>query len=190
VHGVDIKGDGGMVVAPPSRRGDGVYRWRNSLPIAAAPAWLLDMVQEKERAPREVDPFAQFANHVRPMNMAEFTLALAMVPNPDLPWDPDKNTGSPGWNAIGMAIFAATDGSAEGFKLFNAFSRRSRKYDAANTRAKWKAFHGCPPREIGAGTIFHLAKQAVPDWQERMYYERKVIALIDEFLVLMGDNDE
>jgi hypothetical protein len=186
VHGVDIKGDGGMVVAPPSRRGDGIYRWRNSLPIVAAPRWLLQRVQEQERAPREADPFAQFANHVRPMNMAEFTLALAMVPNPDLPWDPDKNTGSPGWNAIGMAIFAATDGSAEGFKLFNAFSRRARKYDAANTRAKWKAFHGCPPREIGAGTIFFLAEEAVPDYRDRcIAQEPEVIALIEEFHKLM-----
>jgi hypothetical protein len=191
VHGVDIKASGGMVIAPPSRRGDGVYRWRNSLPIAAAPAWLLDMVQEKERAEEEPDPFAQFAkNRAKQTNIAEFTLALSMVPNPDLPWDPDKNTGSPGWNAIGMAIFAATDGSAEGYRLFDAFSQRSRKYDAANTRAKWKAFHGCPPREIGAGTIFHLAEEAVPNWRERMYYDRKVIALINEFLVLMSDDDE
>jgi hypothetical protein len=182
VHGIDIKGDGGMVVAPPSRRSDGVYRWRNSLPIAKAPAWLLDMVVEKERAPREADPFAQFAKHVRPMNMAEFTLAAAMIPNPDLPWDPDKKTGSPGWNAIGMAIFAATDGSAEGFKLFNAFSRRARKYDAANTRAKWKAFHGC----LGAGTIFHLAEEAVPDYRDRcIAQEPEVIALIEEFHKLM-----
>jgi hypothetical protein len=186
VDGVDIKGDGGMVVAPPSRRGDGVYRWRNSLPVVAAPRWLLQQVQEKERAPREPDYFQQFANHIRPMNMAEFTLALAMVPNPDLPWDPDKTTGNPGWNGIGMAIFAATDGSAEGFKLFNAFSRRARKYDAANTRAKWKAFHGCPPREIGAGTIFHLAEEAVPDYRDRcIAQDPEVIALIEEFHKLM-----
>jgi hypothetical protein len=116
------------------------------------------------------------------MNMAEFTLAAAMIPNPDLPWDPDKKTGSPGWNAIGMAIFAATDGSAEGFKLFNAFSRRARKYDAANTRAKWKAFHGC----LGAGTIFHLAEEAVPDYRDRcIAQEPEVIALIEEFHKLM-----
>jgi hypothetical protein len=188
--GIDCKGDRNMSIVPPSRTRKGVYRWLNRRRVAAAPKWLMAMVQEKERAPREVDYFQRFANHVRPMNMAEFTLAVAMVPNPDLPWDPDKNTGSPGWNAIGMAIYNATDGSAEGFNLFNAFSRRSRKYDAANTRAKWKAFHGCPPREIGAGTIFHLAEEAVPNWRERMYYDRKVIALINEFLVLMSDDDE
>jgi len=185
VHGVDIKGDGGMVVAPPSRRGDGVYRWRNSLPIAAAPAWLLEQVQEKERAQHEpADYFVQFGKSTRQVNMAELTLACAMIPNPDLPWDPGKHT--PGWNAIGMAIYDASDGSAEGFKLFNAFSRRSRKYNAANTHAKWKAFHGCPPRKITAGSIYFLAEEAVPDYRDRcIAQDPDVIALIEEFHKLM-----
>ena len=41
--GVDVKGDGGMVIAPPSKRGDGHYRWLNSLPIADPPDWLLKL---------------------------------------------------------------------------------------------------------------------------------------------------
>ena len=40
--GVDIKGDGGMVIAPPSKREDGIYRRPNDLPIAEAPAWLIE----------------------------------------------------------------------------------------------------------------------------------------------------
>lgn len=40
--GVDIKGDGGMVIAPPSKRADDSYRWLNDLPIAEAPAWLVE----------------------------------------------------------------------------------------------------------------------------------------------------
>src|SRR5258708_1495652 len=42
--GDDIKGDGGMFVAPPSVRSDGEYRWLNDNPIADAPQWLLDLV--------------------------------------------------------------------------------------------------------------------------------------------------
>ena len=45
--GVDIKGDGGMFVAPPSVRGDGGYRWLNDLPIADAPQWLIDLVTRR-----------------------------------------------------------------------------------------------------------------------------------------------
>ena len=43
--GVDVKGDGGMVIAPPSvKPGVGTYRWLNYNPIADAPAWLLELV--------------------------------------------------------------------------------------------------------------------------------------------------
>jgi len=46
--GIDVRGDGGMVVAPPSvKPGKGVYIWRNDLPIADAPQWLLDLVATK-----------------------------------------------------------------------------------------------------------------------------------------------
>jgi RecA-family ATPase len=42
--GLDVKGDGGMFVAPPSVRTDGTYQWLNEAPIAAAPQWLIDLV--------------------------------------------------------------------------------------------------------------------------------------------------
>jgi hypothetical protein len=191
VDGVDIKGDGGMVVAPPSRRGDGVYRWRNSLPIAPAPKWLLALVQEEERPAGELNVWEEFGNSRGQVDLRKLTAACAMLRNDDVSWDPDKKTGHPGWNAVGLAIFHATDGNAEGFKLFDAFSRRSRaKYNAKRTRDKWKAFCGCPPRIITAGTIFHLAKQAEPDWQERIIArEPKVMKLLREFhRLLEGEN--
>ena len=174
-----------MSVVPPSRTRKGVYRWINKRRIAAAPAWLLELVKREAYAPREADPFAQFANWAK-QDMATLTLSAAMIPNADISWDPDKKTGNPGWNGIGMALYAASDGSAEGFRLFNAFSRRSRKYNAKMTRDKWKAFHKCPPREIGAGTIFFLAEEAVPDYRDRcIAQEPEVIALIEEFHKLM-----
>ena len=47
-RGVDVKGDGGMVIAPPSKRGDGHYRWLNNLPIADTPDWLLELLIAKQ----------------------------------------------------------------------------------------------------------------------------------------------
>jgi hypothetical protein len=48
--GVDVRGDGGMVIAPPSVNLDGRrYRWINKLPIAAMPAWLVELTREKPR---------------------------------------------------------------------------------------------------------------------------------------------
>src|SRR5262249_16657770 len=45
--GIDGRGDGGMVIAPPSRRRDGQYRWFNKLNPAKAPAWLIALVRKQ-----------------------------------------------------------------------------------------------------------------------------------------------
>jgi hypothetical protein len=170
-----------MSVVPPSRTRKGVYKWINKRRIAAAPEWLLELVRKQEYAPRESDPFTRFANSIRQTSIAELTLAMAMIPNPDHEWNM--------WNKVGMALYVASDGSAEGYRLFDAWSRRSRKYDAQMTLDKWKKFgtRTCPPKNITAGTIFFLAGAAVPEWRERMYHERKVIALIKEFYELLGE---
>lgn len=47
-HGIDIRGTGGQVVAPPSRSSKGSYSVVVDVPIAPAPAWLLEMVRPKE----------------------------------------------------------------------------------------------------------------------------------------------
>ena len=52
--GVDVRGDGGMVIAPPSVRGDGAYRWINEgTPIADAPEWLVELVRKGDRSKRQ-----------------------------------------------------------------------------------------------------------------------------------------
>jgi hypothetical protein len=109
--GIDCKGDGGMSIAPPSKTSRGIYKWLNKRRIAAAPAWLLAMVRKSAPAAREPDVWSQFANSTRQVSIAELTLATAMIPNNDRPWDSDPETV--GWNAIGMALYAATGGSAD-----------------------------------------------------------------------------
>jgi hypothetical protein len=81
--------------------------------------------------------------------------ALAVIPN-NADWD--------GWNLVGMATWRATLGSQEGFAAFDAWSRKSPKYDADTTAAKWAEYFKYPPLRVGAGTIFHLANQASPNW--------------------------
>src|SRR5262249_59876350 len=83
-------------------------------------------------------------------SIARIAAALAVIPN-TMDWD--------GWNAIGMATWRATAGSAEGFAAFDTWSRKSPKYDAHRTAEKWAALFKSPPTNIGAGTIFYLADQ-------------------------------
>lgn len=47
--GIDIRGDGGMVLVQPSRKPDGgAYEWVNDLPFAGAPQWLKDRVKDEQ----------------------------------------------------------------------------------------------------------------------------------------------
>jgi hypothetical protein len=48
--GIDVRGDGGMVIAPPSVNPDGrSYRWLNRAPIALMPAWLIELTRERPK---------------------------------------------------------------------------------------------------------------------------------------------
>jgi hypothetical protein len=53
--GIDVRGEGGMVIAPPSiKPSKGMYRWRNLVPVADAPGWLLDLLTAPRHwVPRE-----------------------------------------------------------------------------------------------------------------------------------------
>jgi hypothetical protein len=53
--GIDVRGDGGMVIAPPTvRPGVGVYRWINRNPIAEPPAWLVELTKDKTPPPKRL----------------------------------------------------------------------------------------------------------------------------------------
>jgi putative DNA primase/helicase len=55
--GIDVRADGGYVVAPPSIHPNGkAYRWLNDLPPAPAPAWLIHLAQRKPSLPVTAAP--------------------------------------------------------------------------------------------------------------------------------------
>ena len=94
--------------------------------------------------------------------LACFASAVAAIPNADETWD--------NWVRIGLAIFAASGGSEDGFAVFDAWSQRSVKYTAATTRSAWRGFK---PKRIGGGTLVHLAKQhgwEMPEATQRLWF--------------------
>jgi hypothetical protein len=67
-HGVDCKGDGGMVIAPGSVNSDGrSYRWLNSLPIAPLPERWVELLKFKKPTIRERATAAVNARRVERM---------------------------------------------------------------------------------------------------------------------------
>jgi hypothetical protein len=79
--------------------------------------------------------------------------AMAQIPNdqaPDWEW----------WNKFGMALWAATAGSAEGRQLWHEWSAKNASYNQAEAERRWAHFFRSPPTELGAGTIFRAAQEA------------------------------
>jgi bifunctional DNA primase/polymerase-like protein/uncharacterized protein DUF3987/primase-like protein len=184
--GIDVRGDGGMVIAPPSKRGDGTYRWLNALPIAEAPTWLLALVIQhdtgKNKSKKDTSKSKKGTSKSNgaaaqgkkksngaapPLPEAEMTAdeaasAYAVIPNDDVGWEE--------WNRLGMAGWRATAGA--GFAGFDSWSQKSSKYNAFNTIKKWMGYYSCPVTEIGAGTLIMLANEADPNWRGRAKQEQ------------------
>lgn len=95
----------------------------------------------------------------RLMTNDELRLAevVAAIPNNSLSWDD--------WNRLGLAIFAASGGSEEGYIAFDDLSARSSKYDPHRTKARWLHYRRSPPDRIGIGTLIYLARQS--GWTRR-----------------------
>lgn len=82
--------------------------------------------------------------------------AMEAIPNPDAHYDQ--------WIRYGYALHRATGGSDDGRAAWDAWARKSPKFDAAEQDAAWDRIcsamsSAAPPRTIGAGTIFFEAAQ-------------------------------
>ncbi|WP_338692835.1 phage/plasmid primase, P4 family [Bradyrhizobium sp. 26S5] len=152
--GIDTRGDGGYVIVPPSANHDRArYEFmRGSLgdldKLPNFPTKLLDRSGPKDSLESNTQPEA---------DPERITAAMAVIPNDNLGWDD--------WKRLGLAIFRATSGSDQGFHIFDQWSRKSSKYDEANTRREWDSIYRSPPTRIGAGTIFFEADRADLKWR-------------------------
>jgi hypothetical protein len=163
--GIDIRCNGGMVVCPPSTRKGKAYAWVDpTVPIAPAPAWLIEAVRDP--TPTRPEP----PKHDWPLpEQAEIAAAVEAISN-------DDATDWEHWNKIGLAIYAVTSGSDFGFDLFVGWSaKNARKFDSEKTTKKWAAFGRSPPDRITVGSLFWHADLGDPDWRH-LYQARKALA--------------
>jgi hypothetical protein len=154
--GVDVLGEGRMVIAPPSfnPKYNGHYEWVNEEPIADAPAWLLDLLTEKETEKAEPQAMVAYPQGL----LGE---ALALIPN---------DGGYSELRNMGLLIFGATAGSAAGFKMFDRYSQKTtaHTYKSEVAQETWEDISTRPPEAAAgacAGKILKLADKASPGWR-------------------------
>lgn len=159
--GIDIRAEGGYVVAPPSMLDSsldpegkivsGRYEWLNTRAGFAdlPPAWLelLAYKAKGSQPPKNTPP--TYDTH--DPDLAEVQDALSAL-SPDLSYDE--------WIKIGAALYHSL--GEQGFSVWDAWSQRGTKYQAAGMRGKWASFKDNPnPAKLSS--LFFLAQQK--GWQ-------------------------
>ena len=163
--GVDIRADGGYVVAPPSvfytDDWDSLkYQWKNPpgfFEPAPLPDWLADLLRpplplSQLAAPSRIDVgnSISFADEKAPPAEVEDILGYI---NPD--------TGYQEWCTTLMGLHAHFNGSGQGLSIADKWSARSAKNKKGEVAAKWKGFS--PGGGVSFGTVCELARSGGAD---------------------------
>ena len=69
------------------------------------------------------------------------------------------------WKKVGLAAWAATTGSPEGFAAWLAWSAKNPAHIDEACEEAWEDIRRSPPDRIGAGSLFKMAQDAIPGWR-------------------------
>jgi KaiC/GvpD/RAD55 family RecA-like ATPase len=169
-EGVEIKGDGGYIIVPPSVMSSGAkYECLgpdegplrgNDIKIANAPEWLLDRLRNYYGR-----YYSETEDRVKgtPIHPSEIEAALFAIPCKDL----DYNT----WLYVGAALYKEL-GDEKGKPLFLKWCGTDKaRFNSREVNRKWG--EEIPKfSKLTVGTIFHYANQYDDKWRDR-YQQKK-----------------
>jgi putative DNA primase/helicase len=129
--GVDIRGAGGIVLAPPSVKPDGnAYRWLHPpvmYEVKDCPKWLLQKVLASQASKNAVTgPRPIFAS-----GTDEVHALLSHIP---------ADCGYENWLTVLMALHDRFGGSPEGCNIADQWSAQGASYSPGEVQTKWKSF--------------------------------------------------
>jgi hypothetical protein len=157
--GVDIKGDGGYIVVPPSVT-TGPYEWIRApweAPLQEIPGWVVDLLSEKPEAKSVVGVGADEAKAALGDKIGRAFKALSML-------NPERADNYDGWTRVGMCL---RELGPLGLTLWDEWSKKSAKFQPGACAHKWETF-STDEGDLTLATLFFMAEQdagevVVPD---------------------------
>lgn len=162
-HRIDVKARRSMVILPPSTgKEELLHEAENVDDLVEVGQGFIDAVfrHNGREPPRriEVVPLSVMPKEVSTQTVHDIKAMLASI-------DPD--CGREDWIHIGMAIKFETNGSDEGFAIWDAWSGEGRKYPGTSElRKQWLSFRIDLSRPITIATIRRLVEDRGLDWRE------------------------
>lgn len=146
-EGIDVRADGGYIVAPPSVHHSGrkyqVAENTHRLGIPHAPAWLLALLMADAQRKAPAADYAATSGATPQWGEEEVRRMLAVL---------DPGMGNDEWVAVGMALH---DGGFP-LSLWDEWSRGSTKYSNGCCVPRWRSFH--PGQGVTMGTLVDKAR--------------------------------
>lgn len=160
--GLDVRGEGGFVVAPGAINGKGVYTGRLTRELPAWPEAL--PIRCKAVEPGQGEPTGLPFHVIRD--------ALMACPN-----DGDAYASRDAWLHMVMAVHCETGGREEGREAVHEWSKQHHDYDAAHTDAAWDS---C--KADGGLTGWHVIREAERhDWRDAAVTELRHMEALEDF---------
>ena len=189
--GIEVKGEGGYVILPPSVMSNGKgYTVINASAPAPMPAWLLQMIHvyRNHSSDPGPDPETDYEPddtvdqelwkeiqddmaHGRGVQFEENEADKADETNIDkikAALDVIPSDDYHDWFKNGAALFNQLGNSGE--ELFEYWSRKSKKFNKRDCVRKWKQVQSV--NNIKIASVFWYAEQKDPSWRERYEQQR------------------
>jgi len=167
--GIDFKTSGFVVGANSMHASGNTYEVNRGHPcdIGEAPAALVNLLKKPATYRTQT---THGAVDITPGGIAELL-------------DYISNSGSgidyEDWIRVGMAIHHTTGGSADGYTLWDTWSRDSDKYSPSQMEKKWHSF-GKAAQPVTVGTLYHMAGEGGYKAPIEFVYQEEKTPFCDE----------